>query len=320
MLSFDSKVKCGLVSPETEMLLLIEPRQMNLDPFVWAKENNSIIEDCLLKYGGVLLRNFGIYSVSEFNKIVQIICPNLLDYVYRSTPRTRLGGKIYTATEYPADRTIPLHNENAYSKSWPEKIFFFSVIVAQEGGETPIANSRNVYKRIDNYIREKFEQSGILYVRNYTTGVDLRWQDVFQTDQKDVVNKYCQDNDIKFKWNTTGPELTTKQICQASITHPISKELVWFNQTHLFHISSLEKDDRISLIKELGEENLPRNTFYGDGQPIELEILNHIREAYNQEKIKFKWQKGDIMILDNILTAHAREPFKGERKVVVAMA
>ena len=312
MLCFDSKVKCEFVSPETQGLLLVEPR-VSVDTFGWAKENRDIIEDCLLKYGGVLLRNFGIYSVSEFNKIVQIICPNLLDYVYRSTPRTRLGGKIYTATEYPADRTIPLHNENAYSKSWPEKIFFFSVIVAQEGGETPIANSRNVYKRVDSSIREKFEQNGVLYVRNYTPGVDLSWQDVFQTNQKDLVNKYCQDNDIEFNWNTTGPELTTKHVCQASISHPISGEVVWFNQAHLFHISSLEENDRFSLIKELGEENLPRNTFYGDGQPIELEVLNHIREAYNQEKIKFKWHKGDIMILDNILTAYAREPFKGER-------
>jgi len=318
MLNFDSKVKCEFISPETEGLLLVES-QVSVDPFVWVKENKSIIEDCLLKYGGVLLRNFGIYSVSEFNSIAQVICPNLLDYVYRSTPRTRLGGKIYTATEYPADRTIPLHNENSYSKSWPKKIFFFSVIVAPEGGETPIANSRNVYKRIDSSVRQKFEQNGILYIRNYTPGVDLSWQDVFQTDQKDVVNKYCQDNDIECNWNATGPELTTKQVCQASIKHPVSGEVVWFNQAHLFHISSLEENDRLSLIKELGEENLPRNTFYGDGQPIELEALNHIRDAYNQEKIKFKWQKGDIMILDNILTAHSREPFKGERKVAVAM-
>ena len=89
-------------------------------------------------------------------------------------------------------------------------------------------------------------------------------------------------------------------------------------QTNIY--MALEENDRISLTKELGEENLPRNTFYGDGQPIEIEVLNHIREVYNQEKIKFQWQKGDIMMLDNILTAHARETYKGERKVAVAMA
>ena len=319
MIPFDSKVKYEFIRPETEGLLVITP-QVNLNIFEWIKENKFFLEDYLIKFGGILLRDFGIYSVSEFNKAVQIFSPNLLDYVYRSTPRTKLGGKIYTATEYPADRTIPLHNENSYSNAWPEKIFFFSVIVAAEGGDTPIADSRRVYKRIDRSIRDRFEQKGILYVRNYTPGIDLSWQEVFQTDQKEVVNKYCQDNNIEFVWNKSGPELTTKQVCQASIIHPISGVPVWFNQAHLFHISALEANDRISLIKELGEENLPRNTFYGDGKSIEIEVLEHIREVYNQERMKFQWQKGDIMILDNILTAHSREPYKGERKVAVAMA
>lgn len=316
---FNSGVKCQFINPDIQTLLMVEP-EVSLNIFEWVKENRYLLEEYLIKYNGVLLRNFGIYSVSEFNKVIQIICPNLLDYVYRSTPRTRLGGKIYTATEYPADRTIPLHNENSYTKAWPEKIFFFSVIVATEGGETPIASSRNVYKKIDNSIKKKFKKNGIMYVRNYTPGIDLSWQDVFQTDKREEVEKFCKDYDIQFQWNNSGPELTTRQVCQAIITHSITGESVWFNQAHLFHISALEESDRFSLIKELGENNIPRNTFYGDGSSIEIEVLEHIRKVYNEEKIKFKWHKGDIMILDNVLTAHAREPFKGKRKVAVAMA
>jgi len=316
---FNSGVKCQFINPDTQTLLMVEP-EVSLNIFEWVKENRYLLEEYLIKYNGVLLRNFGIYSVSEFNKVVQIICPNLLDYVYRSTPRTRLGGKIYTATEYPADRTIPLHNENSYTKSWPNKIFFFSVIVASEGGETPIASSRNVYRRIDSSIKERFKKNGIMYVRNYTPGVDLSWQDVFQTQQREEVDRFCKDYDIQFQWNNFGPELTTRQVCQATIKHSITGESVWFNQAHLFHISALAENDRFSLIEELGENNIPRNTFYGDGSSIEIEALEHIRKVYNEEKIKFKWQKGDIMILDNVLTAHAREPFKGERKVAVAMA
>ncbi|BBB56330.1 taurine catabolism dioxygenase TauD/TfdA [Candidatus Megaera polyxenophila] len=316
---FNPGVKYQFINPDTQTLLMIEP-ETSLNIFEWVKENKSFLEEYLIKHNGVLLRNFGIYSVSEFNKIVQIICPNLLDYVYRSTPRTKLGDKIYTATEYPADKTIPLHNENSYTKSWPKKIFFFSIIVATEGGETPIASSRNVYKKIDLSIKEKFEKNGIMYVRNYTPGIDLSWQNVFQTEEKEQVNKFCKDNDIQIQWNNSGPELTTRQVCQATIKHPIINKPVWFNQAHLFHISALEESNRFSLIKELGENNIPRNAFYGDGSPIEIEVLRHIRKVYNEERIKFKWHKGDIMILDNVLTAHAREPFKGERKVVVAMA
>lgn len=316
---FDSRVKCEFIKPKTERLMVVSP-EISLNIFEWIKENKKLLEDYLIKFGGILLRDFCIHSVSEFNKAVQIFDSNLLDYVYRSTPRTKLGGKIYTATEYPADRTIPFHNENSYSNNWPEKIFFFSVIVAEKGGETPIADSRIVYKNIDKLIRDKFENKGILYVRNYHSGIDLSWQEVFQTEEKALVNKYCKDNNIEYEWKEGGPELTTKQVCQASINHPVSKETVWFNQAHLFHISSLEENDRISLLKELGEENLPRNTFYGDGKPIEIEVLEHIREAYNKEKIKFQWKKGDIMLLDNILTAHSREPYQGERKVAVAMS
>jgi len=316
---FDSKVKCQFIKPDTQTLLTIEPA-INFDIFEWLKENKVLLEQCLIKYNGVLLRNFGIYAISEFNKVAQIISPTLLDYFYRSTPRTKLGGKIYTATEYPANRTIPFHNENSYTNNWPRKIFFFSVIAAPEGGETPIASSRNVYKKIDNSIKEKFEEKGIMYVRNYTPGIDLSWQDVFQTEHKEEVNKFCKDHNILFQWNLSGPELTTKQVYRASINHFITGEPVWFNQAHLFHISALDKSDRISLIKLLGKKNLPRNTFYGDGSNIEQEDLDHIRNIYNEEKVKFKWQKGDIMILDNILTAHAREPFKGQRKVAVAMS
>ena len=289
------------------------------DMAIWVRTHLKEIEKILLTYGGVLLRNFGLYSVSEFNKVAQVVCPNLFDYIYRSTPRTRLGGKIYTATEYPPEKTIPQHNENAYSKNWPSKIIFGSILVAEEGGETPIADSRRVYKKIPIPIREAFEEKGVLYVRNYRPNVDLSWQEVFQTEDRKEVEIYCEDNGIEYEWNKGNADLTTKQVCQASIIHPETKEKVWFNQAHLFHITGLEKKERESLIKEFGEEGLPRNTFYGDGSPFDPKDLDLIREIYEEEKVVFPWQRGDVMVLDNRLMTHGRNSFKGPRKVVVAM-
>jgi hypothetical protein len=319
MTYFNSEVVCSFIKPDTQTMMVIE-KQSDFNVFKWVEDNKHLLEKYIIKHDGILLRNFSLCSISEFNKIVQIISPNLLDYVYQSTPRTKLGGKIYTATEYPANRFIPLHNENSYTKIWPRKIFFFSIIVAEEGGETPIASSRNVYKSIDKTVKEKFEKNGIMYIRNYTNGIDLKWQDVFQTNKRSKVDAFCKNGDIQVQWNNSEPELTTKEVCQASIIHPDTSEPVWFNQAHLFHFSALSSTDFTSLINLLGENNIPRNAFYGDGNPIELEYLEHIRKVYNEEKIKFRWQKGDIMILDNILTAHAREAFKGNRKIVVAMA
>lgn len=316
----DSYVKSWFLEPDENGILVLVAQGRNFNPFEWAKENKSLLDNCLLKHGGVLLRNFNLHSVSEFNRIVHALSSDLLDYVYRSTPRTKLGGKIYTATEYPADRVIPLHNENSYSRSWPKKIFIFSAIVASDGGATPIADSRKVYKKIDPQVKDKFEKHGVMYTRNYTNGIDLSWQEVFQTEEKTEVEKYCKENYIEFEWKSGIPELTTRQTCQATLVHPVSGESVWFNQAHLFHISSLDEESRISLIKEMGEENIPRNASYGNGEPFEVEVLDHIRDVYAQEKVKFEWHKGDIMILDNVLMAHGREAYKGERKVAVAMS
>lgn len=294
----------------------------NLDIMKFIADNNELINKELLKSGGILLRGFSIRSISEFNKLSNIVSPNLLDYVNRSTPRTNIGGKIYTATEYPPEKSIPFHNENAYTLSWPNKILFFCAIAAKVGGETPIADSREVFKKINQDIVNKFNEKKVLYVRNYTTGIDLSWQEVFQTEDKNEVEKYCRENSISFEWhhpNNSNVKLVTKQICQATLVHPVTGETVWFNQAHLFNAFALGEKERELLISAVGKDALPRNTYYGDGSEIEPEVFVQINEAYEQERIEFTWHKGDVMILDNILMAHARNPFSGDRKIVVAM-
>ena len=232
----DSNIKSWILKKEgresSSVLLILEAQEEIFHPFEWANINKPFLENYLVKYGGVLLRNFSIYSVSEFDRIVRSLCPNLLDYTYRSTPRTKLGGKIYTATEYPASRNIPLHNENSYSMSWPQKVFFFSMIVASEGGATPLADSRTIYKRISPQIKAKFEKYGVMYTRNYSKGIDLSWQEVFQTEEKEEVERYCQRYNINLEWRERVPELTTWQTCQATLVHPTSRELVCFTPTN----------------------------------------------------------------------------------------
>ena len=103
-------------------------------------------------------------------------------------------------------------------------------------------------------------------------------------------------------------------------THPKTKEAVWFNHALFFNIYSLEASVRESLLSVVDAADVPFNTFYGDGSPIELPVLDQIREAYQQEQVSFNWREGDMLILDNMLVAHGREPFTGPRKIVVTMA
>lgn len=93
------------------------------------------------------------------------------------------------------------------------------------------------------------------------------------------------------------------------------------NQAHLFHISSVASGIRDGLLQALGEQNLPRNVYCGDGSPIDDASLDCIREIYRDTAVAFPWQAGDILMLDNLLVAHGRTAFTGnQRKVIVAMA
>jgi alpha-ketoglutarate-dependent taurine dioxygenase len=146
---------------------------------------------------------------------------------------------------------------------------------------------------------------------------------VFQTTKKTDVEDYCNKNNIQYHWHepgSNGLELITQQICQATVKHPVTQEDVWFNQAHLFHVSSLDEADKHALLSIVTEDNLPRNVFHGDGSDIQVDDLHHILDVYQSEKIIFQWKRGDVMILDNVLMAHGRNPFIGERKIVVAMS
>ena len=318
-LSKEDLIQSGYLSNEAKLPLVIRPSAESLNLTDWASHTREFITTLLPKYRAVLFRDFQLTSELEFEQFIKAISEGLLEYTYGSTPRSHVSGKIYTSTEYPADQAIPLHNEMSYAAQWPMKIWFFCLRCADQQGETPIADSQRVFERIPPQIREQFIRKGVMYIRNYGKGIDVPWEQVFHTSSRSEVESYCQMAGIKAEWLNDG-RLRTRQLCQAAATHPKTGETVWFNQAHLFHASSLSPDLRASLLASFKEEDLPRHACFGDGSPIQTEMLDEIREAYRQEMVLFSWQQGDILMLDNMLTAHGRMPFTGPRKILVGMA
>ena len=298
--------------------LSIEPRIKRLDPVAWIAGRRDWLGSQLAEHGGILLRNFPISGIAEFEELMRAFAGELMEYSYRSTPRHKVQGNVYTSTEYPHYQHIPLHNENSYAAAWPMKIGFFCQQVAAVGGQTPIADSRLVYARIDPEVRERFARKQVMYIRNYGSGIDLPWQTVFQTSERAEVEAYCRAAQIKWEWGE-GDRLRTSQVRQAVARHPRTGEMVWFNQAHLFHITNLEKDVREPLLESFGEERLPRQARYGDGAPIEAAELEEVRRAYRETAVDVDWQTGDVLVLNNMLVAHGRRPYSGPRRILAAM-
>lgn len=301
---------------QTDFGQIIQASQNDCSLIEWLASQKELVSKQLAVHGALLFRGFTNSSEQDLGEIIRLL-GTPLSYTYRSTPRTEVTSQIYTSTEYPASQSIPLHNENAYSLVWPKMLVFHCAQVATiSGGNTPLAHSGKIYQAIDAEIRDKFESLGVTYVRNYGDHLDLNWQTVFQTQHKQQVEDFCQDANIECIWKPDG-YLQTRQSCPAVQQHPLTQAKVWFNQAHLFHLSALPQELQLELQQQ--PDKLPRHAVYGDGSEIEPEVLQHIRDVYDNHLLEFQWQQGDTLLLDNLLVAHGRTPYQGERKVLVAM-
>jgi len=316
-------MKSGVLTEGSELPVLVEPSSGNQASFdallAWVNEARSWIENRLLRHGALLLRGFSVQTPAEFERLCAALEPQLLDYAGGDSPRTAITAKVYTSTEYPAHLEIPLHNELSYRHHWPRKLFFFCLQPPDEGGETSLADSRRLLAAIDPVVKGRFIDKQVAYTQNLHAGWGLgkSWQDTFETDDRSAVENHCRATGTEFRWTEQG--LWTRTVCPAVIRHPNSGEPVWFNQAHLWHVSSRGRKYQDDMLRAFGADALPSNACYGDGTPIDNNDLDAIRRACRKTEVMFPWRKGDVLLVDNVLAAHGRKPFKGERRILVAI-
>src|SRR5579872_1311239 len=126
-----------------DLPLVIEAKRPDVSLSAWVGQNRAEFEQLLTKYGGILLRGFGIRSAESFNEFMKCFNTAPLPYMFRSSPRKELDNSIkniFLSTSYPNTRHIVMHNESSYSRVWGRKIVFWCNKSALEGGETPIAD------------------------------------------------------------------------------------------------------------------------------------------------------------------------------------
>ncbi|MEO0490647.1 MAG: TauD/TfdA family dioxygenase, partial [Cyanobacteria bacterium J06659_2] len=298
-------------------VLTIQPNRADVDLGGWATGQRTVLHQKLLQHGALLFRGFSIPTAREFEQAAEAISPGLFGE-YGDLPRAGVSGKVYGSTPYPEDKAILFHNESSHLQQWPMKIWFCCLQPAQQGGATPIVDCRRVYQALSPEVRDRLAQKQLTYVRNYIKGLDVNWQDFFHTTDRNVVERRCQAAAVDWEW-LADDGLQTRQVRPAIARHPHTRDWVVFNQLQLHHLSYLDAPTQASLLSLFGADRLPRQVYYGDGSPIEPAVLEALQIAYTQAEQVFTWQQGDILMLDNMLMAHGRQPYVGPRRIAVAM-
>jgi len=299
--------------------LMITPTTEALELPAWIAQHRDGLRQKLHQHGALLFRGFAAPGIDTFSAAIQAISGEPLRYMERSSPRHAVSGNVYTSTDYPSAYPIFLHNEQSYNLRWCRVISFHCRKAAARGGQTPLADTRRILARLPPALVERFQQRRYMYLRNFGDGFGLSWPVVFQTEDRAEVEAYCRANAIETEWKG-GNHLRTRQVRELVHRHPETGELVWFNHCTFFHVTTLPPPVRDVLLAGLAEEDLPNQTFYGDGARIEPEVMAQLQHAYLAEKVMFDWREGDILVVDNMLCSHAREPFEGERLVLTTMS
>lgn len=310
-------VRTEEVAPGAGLPLVIRPALRDVDLISWTRASLPFVEERLYKHGALLFRGFRVESAETLEAFASLISPELFSE-NGEHPRQSVSGNVYTPVFYPSDQHLLWHNENSFNHRWPTKIWFCCLVPPADGGETPVADSRRVYAEVDPAIRRRFVERGVMYVRNYSRELGLDWETVFRTSDRAAVEEQCRRQGMVCEWKSDN-RLRTRCVRPAVVLHPRTGEPSWFNQAQHWHVSCLDPATRESVLTLFKEEDFPRNCYYGDGSAIADEEMRSILDVYARLEVSFPWERGDVMMLDNILAAHGRNRFRGERKLLVTM-
>ncbi|MCK6190647.1 non-ribosomal peptide synthetase [Pseudomonas sp. EYE_354] len=312
-----AQVRFSPLRPDQVFPLLAQPADSGLDVIEWVRNNRALVEEKLASHASILFRGFALNGIEEFEQFAEALQPGLYGN-YGDLPKKDGGKNTYRSTPYPEKKMILFHNESSHQDRWPRKQMFYCELPSPVGGATPIVDCREMCRRLPADLLAKFESKGLLYVRTFTDKLDVSWRHFFKTDSREEVEARCRAAGIQWQW-LDNDELQTRTHCPAVIRHPLTGARSFFNQVQLHHIYCLDADVRDDLIGLFGIDNMPRHVYYGDGTPIEDEVMELVGQLYEACAVRFDWQQGDVVLMDNMLAAHARDPFEGPRKIVVAM-
>lgn len=328
----DGSVSAKVLFPEQEFLLEITPSDDKIDVVQWCGSNRKTINAALLEFGGVVFSGFPIRPI-DFKAVAQEISPTPpIKYVGGVAKRPMLEDGVGLANTMDKRCVILQHHEMAYYRSWPMKIFFYCETPPTSGGETPVSSTRNFMKKISPDIVKQFAEREVMYTRNYLNeGVISSWQDSFNTNDKQMIEKICREMGVICEWR--GESLHTKHVAQGIAIHPQTGESLWHNTAirnyncgkkgqitpYLRAVRPIFSEHQLSELLNTNHEDLPCNTYYGDGEFIESDAIEEISRVLENEKVSFSWKPGDLMVLDNMLAFHGRNAFEGDQRRILVM-
>jgi alpha-ketoglutarate-dependent taurine dioxygenase len=293
--------------------------EVNGDAATWAAEHRDTLRALAAEHGSILVRGLGLRDAGEVGAVFARVAAGLMTEREAFAPRQVYSDGVYSSATWPANQPMCMHHELSYTLEFPGLMLFACLRPPTDGGATAVADSRRVLDALPTELTDRFERDGWLLTRNYNDEVGSSIAEAFGTEDRDAVASYCHANGIEFEWQPDGG-LRTQQRRSAVVRHPVTGQRCWFNQIAFLNEWTIAPEVREYLVDMYGEDGLPFNTCFGNGEHVTEDVVMLLNHVYDANTLREPWQAGDLMLVDNIRTAHSREAYEGPREVLVGMA
>ena len=284
----------------------------------WATAHRDTLRAVVGKYGSVLVRGLGLGEAAEAAAVIRRLGTGLMIEKEAFAARETYSDGIYSSSAWPRNQPMCMHHELSYRLEFPGLMVFACLRAPTEGGATGVADAPTVLDALPTDLVRRFEREGWLLTRNYNDEIGATLNEAFGTEDRGAIESYCRANAIQFQWQPDGT-LRTRQRRSAIVRHPVTGQRCWFNQIAFLNERTLDPEVCDYLVDVYGADGLPFTTHFGNGDPIGEDVVQLLNSVYEANTAREPWRAGDLLLVDNVRTAHSREPFEGEREVVVAM-
>ncbi|KAL3419671.1 taurine catabolism dioxygenase [Phlyctema vagabunda] len=290
---------------------------------------NSTLTKQLARHGTLLFRGLPIYNAEDFSRFAHAFGYAPHEIIGIVVDRPVLAPNVAPANEAPKEVLIFNHNESPQVPHAPEYIFFYAHKAPEEGGETPVSSSLELFHRaqqeIPDFITE-LAQKGILSKVTYKIekqftggstlkqafGKEIRDEDDEATKRAKIeaqIARYGRGKYTTWEWTDDGLILTHR--LPAIRTQPYTNLPTLFTALAAYYKShQVNRDARRNATQQL----------FGDGTPIPEKYLAHLVRITDEIRVLHKWQQGDVLVYDNIIAQHGRQPWGGEQSDRVVLA
>ena len=308
--------------------------------------------ELLLRHGALLLRGFTISTAAAFERVARTIAPDLKNRYLGTSPRNALTEYVFSASELPPYYPIPLHCEMSFIAEPPHHLFFWCEEASRgPGGETPLCDMRRVYRELDPAVRRRFEERGLRIIRNYTgpeakgKRFDLwrlkRWDEMFQTTGPVGGRGALSRRGLRANLEAGRRAAPGEPAAGGAPASGVWRAGMVQSRQRL---SSLVRACRVSAHRgaaaapgssppgpcgphRCGAQAAPTrgarsamHVTFGDGSEIADADIEHVLDVLWRNMAAFRWQEGDVVVIDNRAVAHGRLPYRGPRRIAVCWA